>query len=82
MRTVTRLLVSKFQQWAVDRMGTIVSQWVGVSLVEFFNALGCYDAMFALIRMQKASEVFDVLWYIDTAYLVASLLYRFRRSFP
>jgi hypothetical protein len=76
MKRFLNLVYSKFQEWAINDIDTIVWQWVGYSLIEGANGLGFFDATFAYVQWNKASQVLDWLWYIDTAYVVTSAGFR------
>jgi len=74
MRPLGATLVRKFQEWALNNINAVFWQWVNVSLLELCNFIGVFDKVFA--QVQFINGILDWLWYIDTAYLIASALFR------
>jgi len=83
VRTIANWFFIKFGEWVSDRISGVLWWWVGGTCVEAFNAIGWYDATFALMKIQAMSEVLDLAWYIYTIFFGISLLLWFlRKTFP
>jgi hypothetical protein len=75
MGRLKRVLVVKFQDWAIGRLGEIFAQYIGFSILAFTNHQGVFDSIFLAWRMPIVSQVLDGLWWLDTIYTFASTLY-------
>jgi hypothetical protein len=78
MGNLIKFLKKKFEEWAIGKFEGIFWQWAIVLSLRFASRWGCFNGTYETfsLSVNVMSTILDWLWYIDTAYLVTSLIYR------
>ena len=76
MRRFANIVSHKFQEWALNHLDTIFWLWIGVSLAELAKVMGVFNALFESLQWAHTPKIFDWFWYVNTAYIIGSALFR------
>ena len=74
MRRLRKVIIARFNDWALNHIQGVFSQYGVVSLFEFFNHVGWFDGLLSMMHMPILSQVLDGLWWVDMAYVIASIV--------
>jgi hypothetical protein len=75
MSQLKKYAIKKFQEWAEGYIQTIFAQYIGYSILEFFNHYTTIISQQWVIL----SYIFDAIWWLDTLYTVTSLYFKIFR---
>jgi len=75
MRQVNKNLISIFNDWIDNHITEIFYQYLGVSMYEAFNAIGCaQELIYIQMKWTYAQEIMNWVWIIDSIFAVYSAI--------